>query len=93
MATTSVLAVLPASAITFRTSAALSALHATLNASSQQDSFKNASTWGSQAKGSAYIGAFHNGVPFAVSSLMQHSNSPALTSTDCMLLPWYLEAT
>ena len=45
-ATTSVLAVLPASAITLRTSAALSALHATLNASSQQDSLRNASTWG-----------------------------------------------
>ena len=57
MATTSVLAALPASAITFRTSAALLALHATSNASSQQDSFKNASTWGSQFKGSANHGA------------------------------------
>ena len=53
IAITSVLAVLPASAITFRTSAALLALHATLNASLQQDSFKNASTWRSQPEGSA----------------------------------------
>ena len=62
MATTSVLAVLPASAMTLRTSAALLALHAVLNASSQQDSFKNASTWGSQPKGSAYHGDFSLGI-------------------------------
>ena len=44
-ATTSLFANLPASTITLCTSATLLALHATLKASSQQDSFKNASTW------------------------------------------------